>query len=755
MKFTAALFCILPVYPAAIDLSRAVVVTTQPGIATTVLTEEVERRSGVKFPVMNSRPPGRAAITYAVDRTVAGGRAEGFRIRTADDGSVSVTGADARGLLYGTGYLLRKLEQSRGSVALPGALDVTTSPAYPIRGHQLGYRAAANSYDAWTVAQYEQYIRELTFFGANSVEAIPLQDTRAAPLMKVPRRDMNRAMSEICFRYGLDLWAWIPADFDLKDAARRSAMLARIDEFFHDAKEFTGFFFPGGDPGSNPPELIFPFLEEVAKLMAPVHPKAKIWLSLQGFHGPHIDAVYDYINRNQPTWLGGLVAGPSSPPIQQTRLRLPKQYGLRLYPDVTHNKLCQYQVPAWDQAYALTLGREAVNPRPSNYASIHNWFAPYSDGFISYSDGIHDDVNKTIWSALSWNPSEEVREILKDYARVFFSPANAGQVADGILALERNWRGPLVDNGAVEGTLLSWRDLERAAPQLESNWRWQMNLLRANYDALVRRRLIEDTKLEEEANSWMAQAGSAGSAKAMEQAMAALGRGTAGADLKARIEELCDRLFQSIGLQTSVTKYSASGTERGAVLDFIHLPLNNRWWLEDEFQKIRAMSSEAERIQRLAVLAAWEHPGPGSYYDNVGNASKSPRVLRGDTDFVEPEEDRRPEPTFWWLSDGKSRLRLSWQATFWPHSLVYSGLDPSAKYVIRTSGYGQCLLRINGERVQPYLDGKAMGEWKEWNVDPRFLAERKLVLTFDRVAGEEHLNWRQHSRLAEVWLLRK
>ena len=71
---------------------------------------------------------------------------------------------------------------------------------------------------------------------------------------------------------------------------------------------------------------------------------------------------------------------------------------LRLYPDVTHNKISQYEVPEWDQAYALTLGREAVNPRPYEYAAIHNRFAAMSDGFISYSDGVHDvTVLASVW----------------------------------------------------------------------------------------------------------------------------------------------------------------------------------------------------------------------------------------------------------------------------------------------------------------------------------------------------------------------
>ena len=316
-----------------------------------------------------------------------------------------------------------------------------------------------------------------------------------------------------------------------------------------------------------------------------------------------------------------------------------------MYPDITHNKICQYQVPSWDQAFALTLGREAINPRPSEFAMIHNWFAPYSDGFISYSDGIHDDVNKVIWSALSWDPSRGIREILADYARVYFDAALASEAADGILALERNWRGPLVDNGAVEATLLTWRDLERKAPGLESTWRWQMCLLRANYDAYVRRRLINETLLEAEANAVMAKAPSLGPARAMEGAEAVLSRSVrepVSQDLRTRIETLCDELFRSIGLQTSVPKYFASGAERGAVLDFVDYPLNNRWWLEDEFKKIRALGDESEKIQRLGVLAAWEHPGPGSFYDNIGNASKSPHVLRGDSDFVEPEEDGVP-----------------------------------------------------------------------------------------------------------------
>ena len=63
-------------------------------------------------------------------------------------------------------------------------------------------------------------------------------------------------------------------------------------------------------------------------------------------------------------------------------------------------------------------------------------------------------------------------------------------------------------------------------------------------------------------------------------------------------------------------------------------------------------------------------------------------------------------PLFWWWDDGKSRARLAWQATLWPKAVVYEGLDPAATYRVRTTGYGQGLLRINGESVPPAIDGR-------------------------------------------------
>ena len=518
----------------AVVVSRPGKVPLAEQTAAKVLVEEVEKRTSIRLGLSTAWPEGKPviAITSGTSASEWGrrvparqgaglpeARPEGYRLYVDSQNQqpvVWVIGADARGALFGVGNLLRRLNWSRGRLAIPSHLDIATAPAFAIRGHQLGYRALTNTYDAWNAAQFEQYIRELTFFGANSIEGIPFQDSSETPVMKVPRPEMNQAIGEICQRYGLDYWAWVPADFSLKDEARRAQMLKQCEEFFRATPVFTGFTFPGGDPGDNPPELVLPFLEDIAKLLGQTHPEAKVWLSLQHFTREGVDYTFDYIDRHLPPWLGGLVAGPGSPPMQGVRSRLAERYGFRDYPDITHNKLCQYEVPDWDQAYALTEGRESVNPRPAGYAAIFSQTSGYTNGFITYSEGVNDDVNKTIWSALGWDPGLAPREILIEYARAYFNPDVAERAADAILALENNWRGPLIDNGAVEGTLQEWQQLAKMAPGLEGNWRWQMCQLRANYDAYLRHRLVNETRLESEANAILAHSKKFGADKAMD-----------------------------------------------------------------------------------------------------------------------------------------------------------------------------------------------------------------------------------------------
>ena len=232
--------------------------------------------------------------------------------------------------MFGVGKLLRSFDWNEGVVKLSGDLEINSSPNVPLRGHQLGYRARANSWDAWNVAQFEQHIRDLVVFGANAIENIPFEDSQKSVLMPVPRDEMNVAMGNICAKYEIDYWVWVPIEFQLPDADREAAFLKQQEAFYRDCKHLNGVFIPGGDPGSNEARDLLPFARKMAELLQRHHPQAKVWISLQKFGPQGVDEFYRYLEDNHPTWFGGIVMGPSSPPLAPTRARLSKEYKLRL-----------------------------------------------------------------------------------------------------------------------------------------------------------------------------------------------------------------------------------------------------------------------------------------------------------------------------------------------------------------------------------------------------------------------------------------
>ena len=223
-----------------------------------------------------------------------------------------------------------------------------------------------------------------------------------------------------------------------------------------------------------------PFLEDVSKRLAKHHPEAGIWMSLQGFDEQDIKYFFKWITKNEPDWFTGAVGGPSSPPLGLMRSHLPAKYMLRDYPDITHTVRSQFPTAWIDPAFAFTSGREGSNPEPIYYSTIQRLAAQHTDGFVTYSDGMHDDVNKIVSNAIGWNPEADVREAMVEYCRLYFGPDVAEQAADGIFALERNWSGPLATNGGVEATLALWQKLDELSPQLAGNWRWQLCQLKAN-----------------------------------------------------------------------------------------------------------------------------------------------------------------------------------------------------------------------------------------------------------------------------------
>ena len=73
-------------------------------------------------------------------------------------------------------------------------------------------------------------------------------------------------------------------------------------------------------------------------------------------------------------------------------------------------------------------------------------------------------------------------------------------------------------------------------------------------------------------------------------------------------------------------------------------------------------------------------------------------------------------------------------------------------YLLRLNGNGDVRPRIDGQAVTPAAYSRVMGELKEYRVPADALKDGRVVITFDPV-DERQLNWRQQSRLVEVWLI--
>src|SRR5919107_116759 len=103
----------------AIDVTHAVVVapgnlTGPERKAVEMLVDEVAARSQVRWQLASRPPSGNVpVVTIARKQGIAG--PEGYGIRTAGT-HLTITGDDARGVLFGIGRLLRGLEFSRGHV---------------------------------------------------------------------------------------------------------------------------------------------------------------------------------------------------------------------------------------------------------------------------------------------------------------------------------------------------------------------------------------------------------------------------------------------------------------------------------------------------------------------------------------------------------------------------------------------------------------------------------------------------------------
>ena len=767
--------------------------------AAQVFQEEIQKRSQINIPIQAEKSlhsKGKSVLIILTEADLkllqateiaqlaklANTQKEGYKIAQINQ-NIIILGHDDRGCLYGVGKLLREMNIQMGQLSIQHNFQISSSPAFPIRGHQLGYRPKTNAYDAWTVKQYDQYIRDLAIFGANSIEIMPprTDDDATSIHMKLPAMEMIREQSKICASYGMDVWMWYPnmgANYSHPDSIQSE--LAEREKVFSNLPKLDALFVPGGDPGNLEPNELFDWLAKEAKVLVKYHPKAKIWVSPQAFKPSKkwYTSFYKHVNQRY-AWFGGVVYGPwIKATLEEVKKNIHPSIPIRLYPDITHNFSSQYPIPNMDIALAMTLGRESINPRPLDEKFIHNRYAKMAQGSISYSEGTNDDVNKFVWSDQDWDPKTPVLKTLRDYSQYFVGYEYKDAMAQGLLALEKCFKGELLTNEQVQSTLQQWQAMEKkASPQVLSNPRFQNGLIRAYFDAYTQRRLIYEVNLERQAKNILESRKPGGSLAAITEAKTILTQANASPispELKERCLALADSLYRSFGAQLTIEKHHAA-SGRGNFIDNIDIPLNDALWLIDQLNDVSKMNLETEQNEALEKILHRTDPGPGGFYDNMGSPKSWKRIVRKKSWEEDPSSLESPRVSFGvglvgvdWVHEIVAKgfegqtTPLAWMNQIntlydTPLEMSYDSLDPEATYLLRIAYTGRfrssIKLMADGELIHSYI---RMGKNPilEFMLPKKVTQDGRVKLTFS-CGQDDGGEGERGTQVAEIWLIKK
>jgi hypothetical protein len=405
----------------------------------------------------------------------------------------------------------------------------------------------------------------------------------------------------------------------------------------------------------------------------------------------------------------------------------------------------QFPVREWDPAFALTEGREPIDPRPVDEGVIYRSFASLNIGFVSYSEGVNDDVNKMLWSQWGWNANLSAVTILEDYGRLYAGPAFADNFATALLHLEQNWRGPLLANAQIPSTLRELRSLERTLGN-HAGWRVKMALYRACYDAYLQQRLRVETHEQASALVALNHSAQTNIPTAIDEANRILNSPLPAetAALRNRVFQLAGELFHDVGLQLSTKLYGAANWERGANLDRVDTSLNDRSWLQKQFSTILALQRDQQRDGLERILDHYQTPA-GSFRDDLGFPQKEAHLVRGPAYNDDPEmyrqaidgvSDHTPEEGWNW-----AELTYAEALYEQPLQLRYEHLDHKKRYHLRVIYAGEdyaVSIRLTANHsieLQPYTLRQSNPEEIDYDLPAAATESGTLLLEWTRLDG--------------------
>ena len=183
------------------------------------------------------------------------------------------------------------------------------------------------------------------------------------------------------------------------------------------------------------------------------------------------------------------------------------------------------------------------------------------------------------------------------------------------------------------------------------------------------------------------------------------------------------------------------------------------------------LTTEAARLKALDEIVNWTNPGPGGFYDDLGNIAQQPHLLRGagfdrDPGFLASprvgfEEDLVPdEPD----EKHEGARRKSWidhaEPLFdAPLQMRYTGLDPQARYKLHVVYGGDApkktirLVANDNIVIHPLIKKEFPFKPVEFDIPVEATRTGELTLSWFREPGLGGNG--RGCQVSEVWLMKK
>ncbi len=597
--------------------------------------------------------------------------------------TVDIKASGHTAVIHAVGKLLRSMTFRPEGLVVP-RMDINLKATHRHRGHELSTKTYR---DSWEKEDWESYTRELALWGANWIWSTtscraPLEGCSEETRVRWEKHcSLQNVQADIASRYGMRFGVHsfpnnispelVTPEISFKGSyvcpstrEGRRLILDSRKMLFQRLSRVDAVFTASHDPGGCPcprckpwVEAFVPLVEEEAAIVREHHPQADFYISNQALSRDENLWLFDYLESESPDWLDGIVWGPQSRPLSELRRGLPERYDIIAMPDITHLIICQYPVIGFDHANALVHHRESPTYRPRAMQRIYEETAPFLIGSMPYSEGLHDDLNKAVWSGLNWGVGPE--ESVAEYVRWYFGEEVQDAMTRAIFDLEASWKTPVIENERISEILGVVEDIGSEVEGGTGNWRYRLLLLRSIIDLYVQVRLRRERATESKALHILES--DMGADERIDSALEALSESrpdSRESDLRERIIRMGKELKASKGMWFDP-------------LDRLEVHLADIPWMKAILDKAKNLPSQ-EKKAAISRIVDHEDSGPGGLYEDCGNVERESHRVEGEDYYLEDLDQ----------SIRLSQRRMSYGRSQWDADVVYryNDLNPDMAY---------------------------------------------------------------------------